>query len=435
MQDRIITRRAALGMGAALSAPALLAAQQPTTITMWTFLDPNRPGGRESALKTIIESFERANPSFRIRVEPQVWTTMAERFVLGANARNAPDISWVNDNNLALLGASNAPADLKPLVDAWPAARKADQIMPAAMQTATQNGKLIAMPLMATTFVLMYRKDLLAAAGLTPDALKTWDGVVEAAKAMTRDTNGDGQPDIWGIGLGLGTERFSVTPAVVATIGAQGPIFDGECRARMATADAARAIQWQADLILKHRVTPREAVAMTSDDAIDQFAAGRYAMQIISNARFDQIQRTAAGWNKADLGLAPIPGWTADKPGPALMTGWFAAAWRASPRVRDAMRFIDHMANADAMALWNLPGMQVPMLRSLAARPEMQRPENAHLTQIAGFIGASGFSMPSQCAWGRTLADFNLATQQVVLGQRNAADAMRLAERATQDRQ
>ncbi|WP_431284325.1 ABC transporter substrate-binding protein [Humitalea sp. 24SJ18S-53] len=434
--NQTITRRATLAATlGGLAAPVLVGAQQPTTITMWTFLDPSRPGGRESALKSIIESFERANPTLRIRVEPQVWTTMAERFVLGANARNAPDISWVNDNNLALLGASNAAADLKPVVDAWSPARRADQNLPAALQAATQNGKLIAMPLMATTFVLMYRKDLLAAAGLTTDALKTWDGLVDAAKAMTRDINGDGQPDIWGMGLGLGTERFSVTPAVLAAIGLQGQLFDGECRARLATPEAARAVQWQADLILKHRVTPREAVAMTSDDAIDQFAAGRYAMEVISNARFDQIQRTASGWNKADLGLAPIPGWTADRPGPTLTTGWFATAWRASPRVRDATRFIDHMANAEAMALWNLPGMQVPMLKSLVARPEMQLPENAHLTQIANFFAASGFSMPSQCAWGRTLADFNLATQQVVLGQRDAMAAMRIAERATQDRQ
>lgn len=429
------TRRIALLGGAALAAPAVTGAQAPTTITMWTFLDPNRPGGRETALKQMIESFERANPNLRIRVEPQVWTTMAERFVLAANARNAPDIAWVNDNNLALLMGNEVAADLKPLVDAWPQARRADQVLPAAMEAATQRGRLLAMPLMATSFVLMVRGDLLRAAGLTRENLRTWDGVVEAARAMTRDTNGDGQPDIWGIGLGLATERYSVTPAVLAAIGLQGGLFGDSCRARIATPEVARAVQWQADLITRHRVTPREAVAMTSDDAIDQFAAGRYAMQVISNARFDQIQRTAAGWNKDDLIAAPIPGWTADRPGPSLLTGWFATAWRNSPRVRDAIRFIDHMANAEAMMLWNLPGMQVPMLRSVAARPEMQLPANAHLRDIAGYFAASGFPMPATCVWGRTLADFNLATQQVVLGQRPIMDALRAAERATQDRQ
>lgn len=423
-----ITRRGALGAGLALGAPALVGAQPPTTITMWTFLDPNRPGGRETALKTIIESFERANPNLRIRVEPQVWTTMAERFVLAGNARNAPDICWVNDNNLALLGNSPVAADLKPIVDAWPASRREDQAVPAAFGSATMGGRLLAIPIMSTSFVLMVRGDLLRAAGLTLDAIRTWDGVVEAAKTMTRG-------DVWGVGLGLATERYSVTPAVLAAIGLQGGLFGDGCTARIATPEVARAVQWQADLITHHRVTPREAVAMTSDDAIDQFAAGRYAMEVISNARFDQIQRTAAGWDRNELIAAPIPGWTADRPGPALLTGWFAAAWRNSPRVRDAMRFIDHMTNAEAMALWNLPGLQVPMLKSVAARPEMQQPEYRHLRDISSYFAASGLSMPAQCAWGRTLADFNLATQQVVLGQRPIMDALRAAERATQDRQ
>jgi ABC-type glycerol-3-phosphate transport system substrate-binding protein len=430
-----ITRRAAFGTAAALAAPAIGAAQSPTTITMWTFVDPTRPGGRETALKQMIESFERANPNLRVRVEPQVWTTMAERFVLAANARNAPDVVWVNDQNLALLAESNAAADLKPMVDAWPQSRRDDQILPAAFRAATINGRLHAVPIMATTSVLMVRKDLLTAAGKTMADLRTWDGVVDAAKAMTKDTNGDGQPDIWGIGLGLATERFSYTPAFLAAIGAQDGLFGEGCRARIATPEVARAVQWQADLILRHRVTPREAVATTSDDAIDQFAAGRYAMQIIANSRFEQIQRTAAGWNKDDLALAPTPGWTPDKIGPQVLGGWFGVAWRGSPRVREAVRFIDHMTNPEAMALWNLPGQQVPMLKSVAARPEMQRPEYAHLREVAEFFAVAGYSMPSTCAWARTLADFNLATQQVVLGQRSVMDALRAAERATQDRQ
>jgi hypothetical protein len=43
--------------------------------------------------------------------------------------------------------------------------------------------------------------------------------------------------------------------------------------------------------------------------------------------------------------------------------------------------------------------------------------------------------MPAACNWTRTLSDFNLATQQVVLGQRSLADAVRGIERATQERQ
>lgn len=430
-----LTRRGALAAALALAAPAVAGAQGSATITMWTFLDPNRPGGRERALKTMIEGFEAQNPGLRVRVEPQVWTTMAERFVLGHNARNAPDICWVNAENLGLVLGMEAAADLTPIVSGWSAQRRADLLMPSMLEAVTQRGRTLAMPLMATTWVLMARRDLMAAAGVTLEQIRTWDGVLEAARAMTRDTNGDGQPDIWGIGLGIATERYSMTPAVLATLGAQGGVFRDGCTARIATPEAARAVQWQADLIARHRVAPREAISMTSDDAIDGFAAGRFAMMVISSARFEQIQRTAAGWNGSDLVMAPVPNWTADRPGPQVATGWYAVAWRPSPRVREAVRFIDHISSPEATAMWTIPGGQVPMLRSIAARPEMDEPANRPLKQVAGFLGAASLAMPSACNWARTLADFNLATQQVVLGQRSAAEALRIAERATQDRQ
>ncbi len=406
-----------------------------TTVTMWTFLDPARPGGREQALKTMIDSYERANPGVKIKVEPQVWTTLGEKFVLGHNAGNAPDIGWVNMESMGLVLQSDAAADLGPLITAkWPADRRKDIVIPAALDTMTIKGKLHAVPIMHSGWVLFYRKDLLQQAGMTVADLKTWDGVTAAAKKMTR-TGVAGQADLWGMGLGLSQDRASATPAFMATLGGAGSLFDDKCTARIAGPAAERAIRMQADWIVTDRVAPREALSLTSDDAIDQMAAGRFAMQIIANSRFEQLQRTAAGWDKEQLGIAPIPGWTADKPGPALVSGWFAVAWSRSPRLAAAAKFVDYMTGPEGMALWSLPGGQVPMLHSVAARPEMGQPNMQHLRETAAIWGAGGTFMPAACNWTRTLADFNLATQQVVLGQRSVTEAVKGIERATQERQ
>jgi multiple sugar transport system substrate-binding protein len=429
------SRRVALAAFAlALSGSAVAQAQ--STVTMWTFLDPTRDGGREVALRTMIESFEAANPDIRIRVEPQVWTTLAEKFVLGANVGNAPDIAWVNAENLGLVLNSDAAADLNPLITAgWSEERKSDLLMPRQLDSVTVDGELLAMPLMAITWVMMYRKDLFAEAGLDASSIATWDGVTEAAKALTLDRDGDGVPDVWGIGLGLAQERFSATPAVHAAYQAGGGFFSEDCKVAIAGEGAERAVMLQVDWIQTHEVTPQEALAMTSDDAIDQFSAGRYAMQLIANSRFEQIQRNASGWDKDDLGMAPIPGWNEGELGPQFVTGWFAVAWNRSPQLDAAAKFIDHMASQDGMALWNLPGGQVPMLRSVAERPEMAEAANAHLPEVAGFMAAGGEYMPGACNWARTLADFNLATQRVVLGQAGVSEAVAEIEGATQARQ
>ena len=406
-----------------------------TDITMWTFLDPKGRGGREQALASIIEKFERANPGLHVKVEPQVPSTMAEKFALAHGSRNAPDIAWVNPEAMAPVFDSGAAADLDPiLVRDWPAARKADYMSAKILDVAVVNGKRLAMPIMPNTWVLMYRKDLLRQAGLTPENLRTWDGVTAAAKKLTR-TGVAGQQDIWGIGLGISQDRFSATPAVLAAVGAQGKLFDDQCHPKLATPEIARAVQMEAGWIAADRVTPREAVSLSSDDAIDQFASGRYAMEVINISRFEQIQRTAAGWNADELGVAAIPGQSADRPGPAFISGWFAVAWSGSPRLKEAAKFIDALTAPDAMAMWANPGGQVPILKSTAATPEMQAPRFAHLRFAAAMLGDSGLSVSTTCNWYRTMADFNLAAQQVVLGQQSALDALKIAERATQDRQ
>lgn len=46
---------------------------------------------------------------------------------------------------------------------------------------------------------IIYRKDRFKEAGL--EIPKTWDEFVECAKALTKDTDGDGEVDQWGFGM------------------------------------------------------------------------------------------------------------------------------------------------------------------------------------------------------------------------------------------
>ena len=426
-------------IGGGLLAASLMAgsaAYAQTTLTMWTFLDIGAKGGRNVALKQLISDFEMANPDIKIKVEPQVWSTLAEKFVLGSNAGNAPDVGWVNSENLGFILNSDAAADLKPLVlDGWSDQQKQDFLLNSSLSAVTDGDTVRAVPLLPSTWVLMYRKDLFDAAGLTAADVTTWGGVTKAAKALTRDNDDDGQNDVWGIGLGLSQERYSVTPAFLATVDGNGGIFDESCNATFDNDAGRAAVTMQVDWIAKDKVTPREALAMSSDDAIDQFAAGRYAMMIIANSRYEQIQRTAAGWDGKQLAIAPVPGTKAGKLGPALLVGWWAVQWSKSPNQEAAAKFISYMSGPEGARLWNVPGEQIPTYRSVAQRPEMSDPGRQGLRATSEILASSSVLMPGKCNWGRTQADFNLATQQVVLGQATLEDALRQAEQATNDRQ
>jgi len=81
-----------------------------------------------------------------------------------------------------------------------PAEMKAD-FSPQQLKTATVDGKLIALPWFGDVRPLIYRKDLLQAAGVPePTGSWTWDEFLTYAKKLTRDLNGDGIIDQYGFG-------------------------------------------------------------------------------------------------------------------------------------------------------------------------------------------------------------------------------------------
>lgn len=427
------TLLAAAAAGAMMT--AAVAANAETTITMWTFLDPAKEGGRDVALAQMIENFEAANPDIKVKVEPQVWTTLAEKFVLGHGSGSAPDIGWVNAENLGLVLNTDAAADLNPLVtDKWDAARRDEMVSPKVLEAVTVDGELKALPIMAITWVMMYRKDLFEEAGISVNDIATWEGVTEAARTLTQDADGDGNTDVYGIGLGLAQERFSAIPAFFASFQNNGAIFEDGCVPTLDNQATADAVAMQAGWI-EEGLTPREALAMTSDDAIEQFTAGRYAMQVIANSRFERIKSEAVGWDADNLGIAPIPSTVAGETGPHMLTGWFATIAQTSDAKEEAAKFVDYMTGPDSAMLWNIPGGQVPMMKSVAERPEMAAPENAHLKTVSELMQTSGVLQPGACNWSRTFADFNLATQKVVLGQADPAQAAAEIQEATAARQ
>lgn len=86
-----------------------------------------------------------------------------------------------------------------------------DDYVPAFMDLITLDGNIYALPLFGTTQVLYYRKDLFAEAGINPnEALKTWEGLSQAAAQLTQRENGEvvvyGWEPMWG--------RFNMMDAV-----------------------------------------------------------------------------------------------------------------------------------------------------------------------------------------------------------------------------
>jgi len=420
---------ATLALGAAaLTLAAAIDARAQTTVTMWTFLDITKNTPRERALRDMIASFEKENPGIKIKVEPQVWSTMTEKFVLAAGSKTAPDISWANAENLGVLMSADVAADLNDLImKGWSKEERDDFVVQDAFASTNVKGKQHAMPLMVVSNAIMYRKDLFAAAGVDAGSLKTWDQFANAMKKVTK-------PGVSGFGMALNQDRATLNPIVSAVLATQDNLFDDKCELKIANENGARALQMQADFIAKHKVTPQETFARNSDDNMDQFTAGRYAAISGPLARFEKT-REEVPWGGQNLGIMAWPNWTEGKPSAYVISGWFAAVWKDSPRRKEAARFVEHMVKPEAATLWTFPGGQLPLRKVVMKHPDFQKPENDWMRFIAEQWAQSGKFLPPNCIFTRVMGDLNVATQKVALGQAKAMDALKEVEKKHLERQ
>jgi sn-glycerol 3-phosphate transport system substrate-binding protein len=64
------------------------------------------------------------------------------------------------------------------------------------------DGKICAIPYNISTPVMYYNKELFEEAGLDPNSPpQTWEELLEYASKITKDENGDGIPEIWGVDM------------------------------------------------------------------------------------------------------------------------------------------------------------------------------------------------------------------------------------------
>ena len=163
------------------------------TITHLTY---THHGDRYHAyLQEKAEEFERLNPG----IEVEIIIGLHDKFQAMLLGGVAPDVMDLPD--FAYLGPLGQLVDVKPLLQRDGLLRAYNQAIIAGLTA--PNGAIYSVPFELGLFITFFNRDLFLQHGVpTPDRLGrdwNWDTVVESGKKLTRDLNGDGVPDIYGV--------------------------------------------------------------------------------------------------------------------------------------------------------------------------------------------------------------------------------------------
>lgn len=160
-------------------------------------------------LNELIDEYNAGQSKYFIRgVNMGSYDTLQKKILASVVAGRSPDISQNFEALTLKLSKAGKLVCLDNLIarETDPDAFKAD-IIPVMLRNNTFNGKLWSFPFNKSVPVLYYNKDMFREAGLDPEnPPRTVQELHEAAAKLTRDTDGDGDPDIVGYGMTIRNE-------------------------------------------------------------------------------------------------------------------------------------------------------------------------------------------------------------------------------------
>ncbi|WP_417064045.1 ABC transporter substrate-binding protein [Nodularia sphaerocarpa] len=267
-------------------------------LTLWQGVNP--PSNRD-VLQKLVDKFNQTHPKIQVESLYAGQQDQQTPKILAAVVGNAPpDLLWYNPTIAGQLVELQALIPLDEKLENSPVKAEIDPALFASME---YQGKLWSVPFATNNVAVYYRPSLFKAAGIT-ELPRTWEQFREVAKKLTRDTNGDGRINQYGMFLPLGKGEFTVFTWLPFMWSSGGELLNGEGQnaAGVMLEDnpgAIAALQFWRNLI-------EDGSAMLSSPErgyeTGDLIAGNVAMQVTGPWSLGEF--TASG---VDFGVFPIP--------------------------------------------------------------------------------------------------------------------------------
>ncbi len=363
----------------------------------------------------LVEEFEKENPGITVKYEVVPFEEVHDKLVTQIAGGMSPDVVFLDSPWVVDFAARGALTDLTTYIESSNVV-KPSEYTKALMDAGKYEGKVYGVPYDSEIMGLFYRKDLFEEVGLNPDnPPATWDEFLNAAKALTRDTDNDGRIDRYGFLL-LGENPYWFYPWVWQA-GAELTNEAGTVPL-MHSKEGIEALKFFTDLHLVHKVAHPEFITSNSWDGRLAFENGQVAMMTagawLINVLREEIPSLEGKWS-----TAPLPSY---REAATTIAGDLLAIPKGTKHVDEAWKFIEFLSRPDNLLFWNKNATMIPPLVPLAENPE-NFVDTPLLKGFAEGVGAAhqGTAHPK---WGEVQDVFGYELQKVLYGEQTAEEAM-----------
>ncbi|NOY08393.1 MAG: ABC transporter substrate-binding protein [Spirochaetes bacterium] len=261
---------------------------------------------RDSVMGDVVDQFNKKMQSEGKNIKAQFelipYGQQVPKFMAAMAAGRAPDIYSLDLVQYPYFISIGAFKDITEEFEALPFK---DELPQGILRLGKQNNKVYALPYEIDLSVLNWSKNMFRAAGLDPEKPPlTWDDLIKDSVSLTKDKNGDGNPDQWGfaeVGNNAGSYMFWFMPFIW---GNNGRMFDDNGKVVFDSRESKEALQLWYDLIYKYKAAPVSSAQWSSGDRYNAFIAGKLGLFLSGNFYIKTIMKDAPD---LDFGVTLIP--------------------------------------------------------------------------------------------------------------------------------
>jgi multiple sugar transport system substrate-binding protein len=309
----------------------------------------------------LIDAFEAANPTIKIKPEGVAIADAQTKARTETAAGSPPDVAQIGWSKLA---AAYGTLPLTPVQDIpspaeWSASTAG--ISQPLLKAVEHRGKVAAMPYTLSTPTLFYNATLFQKAGLDPAHPPTTVDAVQSAGLAIVKTGASGVY----VDIANASKSDFLTQSVIASNGGSLVSADGKV-----TLDQPAAVE--ALTAMQRLTTSGAQPAVSENDAIAAFKAGKLGMLVTSTALLSSLEAASKG--NFDLRTAAMPGFAGKKPHTTFSGAGLIVLARDEAHRQAAWQFVKFLTSAQGFRIITSKIGYLPLRPELIKDPNYLAP-------------------------------------------------------------
>lgn len=417
---------------AAGSAPATAqpsTAASTGTLTVWLM----NGSLNDNSVVQLDTDFQVSHPGWKVNYQVQQWNGIVDKLTTALSSNTPPDVVEMGNTQAITFEAAGALADLSSDRADLGGGTSNDSSSDAQLYVASLNSasvyqdKMFALPFYAGDRVLIYRKDLFAAAGIDPASITSKDKLIAAAKTLNQK-NASVQ-DFSGF-YQAGQNWYSLLQMIWdrgGSLATQGS--DGKWTANLESAQSMQGIQDYVDYYKAGSTGPKDNDEMNPPE-YDLFHQGKVGMFVGNGWEIGSAIGTDGKLTADQVGVMAIPSATDGKTVPVFLGGSVLGIAAKSQNQAAALDWLKQLT-ADSGQQLLISNGWIPSLKSAAANIPDTADTKILKIQAAEAAAGSGFT-PNDPRWAGVEANNPIKSMltQILSGQATIADAAKAADDA-----